>query len=421
MSFTAGGKANITGIYLNHGADSMAGFMAGVIDDGSNDNVDGWHQSFYLYPKLQINDNTSVEGEMRFIDRQVLGASLGPIPAHYSSPYSQYWTTNNVYRLWANYKSPIGTFSFGRMPAGTWGNNAFLDSTTRADRITFSTDMGATNLYAIYQKNLETDAYTGDTDEGDQATYVAGVKFGSDMGTTDISVWYNVADQDAGDWTNTEIWYSGAYSFGAIGLATEIHYAMGDDPSNTSNDISSFAGMVNLNTKIDTTTVGFLGFWAQGDEDSTDGDNNGYVTRAGLGNDFNPFVIATGDYFGLYNGDKNSYLSALGISGITGDGDNPGCIATALYAAVPVNDQMTVSAAVGHIWADQSDILGMDLDNKVGWEIDLNMSYKLADNVTYAASVAYLQAGQMLKDAADLGGADTSNILAVVHSLTLTW
>ena len=457
MTFTAGGKANITGIYLNHGSSAPGstthsqatiltdsngnpvgvdlngdgvddagplatailngsiptiptgavvnggngGFRAGVANTDEDDNVDGWHNSFYLYPKLDINDVTSVQGELRFIDRQVYGFSDRD--------------TMKVFRLWANYKSPIGTISFGRMPAGTWGGNPFLDSTKSADRIKWSTDMGATTIYAVYQKNLEQDAYTGATDKGDAASYLAGVKFGSDMGTTDIAVWYTRFDEDAGDYNNTELWYSGAYNFGGIGLVGEAHYAMGDDSAG--NDISSFAAFVTANTKIDTMTAGALLIYGQGD-DEADGDNNGYVTRNGLGNDFNPFLIATGDYFGLLNGDKNAYLSALSPVALThtGNGDNPGMIALAAYLVAPINDQLTVNAAAGHVWADKHDF-GMDLDSKIGWEVDLGMSYKLADNLTYSASLGYLKPGQMLEDL--LG--DTNNIFALVHSLTMTW
>jgi len=403
VTFTAGGKANITGIYLNHGDHSTSSqggqpFKAGIEDDGTDENVDGWHNSFYLYPKIEINDATNVQAELRFIDRQIYGNSDRD--------------TMKVFRMWANWNAPFGTVSFGRMPAGTWGNNPFLDSTSSADRIAVSIPMGATSLYGVYQKNIEEDAYWGWTDKGDSASYLAGVKFGNDMGTTDIAVWHTRVDEDQGDYDNTELWYSGAYSFGAIGLAAEAHYAMGDDSSH--NDISSFAAFVNANTKIDTMTVGGLLIYGQGDDD-VDGDNNGYVTRKGLGNDFNPFLIATGDYFGLLNGDKNNYLSALDwpATTATGNGDNPGCIALAAYLVAPINDQMTINAAAGHVWADKD----FGLDNKIGWEIDLGMSYKLADNLTYSASIGYLKAGQMLEDY--LG--DTNNILALVHSLTMTW
>jgi len=401
MSFTAGGKANLTGIYLNHGDASSAGFKAGLVDDGTDENVDGWHNSFYLYPKLDINDATSVQGELRFIDRQVYGNSDRD--------------TMKVFRLWANWNSPIGTVSFGRMPAGTWGNNPFLDSTSSADRITISVPMGATSIYGVYQKTTENDAYEGWTDEGDQASYLAGVKFGNDMGTTDVAVWYTKSDErnyPDNDWSNTEIWYSGAYSFGAIGIAAEAKYVMGDDPTDSSVDVSSFAAFVNANTKIDTMTAGALLIYGQGDDDY-DGDNNGYATRNGWGNDFNPFLIATGDYFGIFNGDKNPYLSALDWGTVTGNGDNPGGIALAAYIVAPINDQLTVNAAAGHIWADKD----FGYDNKLGWEVDLGMSYKLADNLTYSASIGYMKTGQMIEDAFG----DANNILALVHSLTMTW
>jgi hypothetical protein len=432
MTFTAGGKANLTGIYLNHGDHSRSSqggnaFKAGLLSDDTDGNVDGWHQSFYLYPKLMINDQTSVQGEMRFIDREV-----------YGSDAKDNGDMMKVFKLWANWNSPFGTVSFGRMPAGTFGSK-FLDSTGRADRIKISTSMGAVGVWAVYQKNLETDAYWGDTEEGDDATFYAGVSFGSDMGQTDLAVAHNRIDEDASSWddesSHSEVWYNGNYSLGAIGIAAEAKYALGEDEEG--DDISSFAAMINANTNIDNLTVGFLGFYGQGD-DENDGDNNGFVTASGFGNDFNPFVIATGDYFGILNGDKNSALSAIDFSrtisngwSAPGNGDNPGAIAAALYAAIPISDQLTVSAAIGHIWADED----FGLDNKMGWEVDFNMSYKLADNLTYAASVAYMKPGEMIEDFADIdqwypnsgftnpntNTDGTNSIIAVVQSLTMTW
>jgi len=415
-TFSAGGKANITGIYLNHGDASSAGFKAGLVDDGTDENVDGWHQSFYFYPKVMINDQTSIQGELRFIDRQVFGDST-------SNDASEMM---KVYKLWANWNAPFGTVSFGRMPCGTWGSK-FLDSTGTCDRIKVSSAMNGVSWALIYQKNEENDTYSGWTDEGDAASYYAGVGFGNDMGKTDIAVWHTISDENNypnNDYSNTEFWFNGAYNFGAIGLGIEAKYAMGDDPSNSDVDVSSFAAMVNVNTNIDTMTVGFLGFYGQGDDDPTDGDNNGYTTRKGFGNDFNPFVIATGDYFGILNGDKNSYHSAIDFNAgaNNGDGMNPGAIAAALYAVMPINDQLTVNAAVGHIWAAATDIAGQDFDNKLGFEVDLGMSYKLVDNLTYSLSIAYMKPGTFVEDAVDyLYGDDVNNILALVHSLTMTF
>ena len=398
MTFTAGGKANITGIYLNKGGSSAAGFLAGVNANNPDEANDGFHNSFYLYPKLVINDQTSIDAELRFIDRQVYGKQTDS-------------DQMNVYRLWATWKSPVGAISFGRLPAGTWGLTKFLDSTGRADRIKWVGSFNGVTPYLVYQKMSEADAYSGLSDEADSALWLPGVAFSNDMGKTDIAVAHRRYDADAGDYENTELWYSGSYTLGAIGLEAEVQYAMGDDASG--NDISSFAAFVNVNTQVDTLTVGGLLIYGQGDDDATDGDNNGFLTRNGVGNDFNPFLIATGDYFGLLNGDKNNYLSALGMATGTGNGDNPGFIALAGYVVMPVNDQLSVNAAAGHIWADED----FGLDNKIGWEIDLGMSYKLVDNLTYTAGIGYMNPGEMLDDV--MG--DTNNIFAVVHSLTMTW
>ena len=36
---------------------------------------DMWHHSLYIFPKLQVNDNIALNGEIRMIDRDVWGSN----------------------------------------------------------------------------------------------------------------------------------------------------------------------------------------------------------------------------------------------------------------------------------------------------------------------------------------------------------
>jgi hypothetical protein len=175
--------------------------------------------------------------------------------------------------------------------------------------------------------------------------------------------------------------------------------------------------MITATMGFDNLTAGFIGFYCQGD-DTVDNDNEGYACKGGTGNDYNPFLIATGDYFGLLNGDKGGYLAALGFSGVTGNGDNPGAIAAALFGVLQASDKMSFNAAIGHVWADAD----FGYDDKIGLEVDLGMTYKLMDNLAYTAQFGYLNPGNMIDDvAADNGLGSTNDIYVLLHSLTMTF
>jgi hypothetical protein len=401
MSFSASGKYNVTGMWINQGNDSSNGMLVSFYDD--HEANDMFHHSLYVYPTLKVNDNTRVVGEMRFIDRAVWGTSDSE--------------TMRVYKLWMEYDSPVGTVHAGRLPAGTWGSK-FLDSTSSASRFKWVTNFmpDPFSMTFIYQKSAENDAFSDATDERDQASYYAGIGHKADFGKTDLAFWHTRSDKDLGDWNNTEIWVNGAYSFAGINVVSELKYVFGDDPSDSTVDVSSWGAMVDASTKMDAFTLGGLFFYLEGDVDD-DSDNKGYVGRNGVGNDFNPFLIATGDYFGVLNGDKSNFLASVGVpSGLTGNGDNPGAIALALYGVFQASEKLSFNGAVGHVWADE---VPSGVDDKMGLEIDLGMSYKLLDNLVYSAQAGYLIPGDLIDDV--LYPDSASEVIALVHSLTMTF
>jgi len=432
MSFSASGKYNLTGMWISDGGtvnkdsngnttgwsgENSNGMVAGVITpvDPGNESNDMWHHSAYLYPKLMVNDNVRMVGELRFIDREV-----------YGSTDSWHATTGGdsdamkVYKLWMEYDSPIGTVYTGRMGGGTFGDK-FMDSTYAGDRVKLVTPINDdVTLAFVYQKYREEDGNDSSTQEADAAQYYAGVSFKHGAGKTTVATWHSRFDEDSvstpnGEYSNTELWYHGVYGLGPVNLAAEIKYAMGEDSAD--NDISSLAAMANASMKFNSVTAGILTFYGQGQWEDNGGDNEGYITRSGFGNDFNPFLIATNDYTGLLNGDKNDYIgeSALGMVG------NPGALALALYGIIPINDALTINAAIGSIWAD--DVGSTSYDDQVGMELDIGMKYKLLDNLTYSAQFGYMKTGDFFEDmSADLySGAETNDIMMLVHELTMTF
>ena len=350
--------------------------------------------------------------------------------------------------LWMDYMSPIGKWQFGRVLGGGWGTK-FLDTTGNRDRIKWYPNFMPENfsMLLLYQKGAEKDAFDGSTDEADVASYYAGITW-KGFGQTDLAVWHNRFDDDysaLGSYSNTEIWYAGNYMLGPVKLVGEINYGFGDDGgtagalSTPSADIDSWGIMADASMQFDAFTIGGLFFWLTGDVDP-DGDNKGYIGRNGVGNDWNPFAIATGDYMGLLNGDKNGYLGAVSaVIGIpqdevtdpdvysAGNGMNPGAMALAAYAGFQFNEKLSFNAAAGYIWADET---WEGIDDAMGFEVDLGLSYKLLDNLTYSATFGYMVPGDMFDDIASsindafgdsLGTTGTNNIYLLLHNLTMTF
>jgi hypothetical protein len=453
MSFSASGKYFFEGRYVSNGGpptvpDGEGGLVAsstsqpGMVNlvSDSEDN-DFMYHLLYTYPTLKINDNTSLKSEIRFIDRDIYGSN----GTNSSSTDQNIW----LRRLWMEYASPVGTLSIGRMPGGAWGSS-FLDFSDGSDRIKLVTNFMPEpfGMTFIYEKNSEGDGNTGHTDSADSDSYYVGVGHKADFGKTDVALWHTRLGEDAGDYDNTHLWVNTIYKFGMFNLDTEWRYIFGDnkqtlegittdDVTNTI-DVSSLGVMANAYTNIDAATVGLLFFYLQGDDNPFDDEDNGAVGASGVGNDYNPFLIATGDYTGLLNADKNGYWGAFGgvpsaIADIDGDlyeaSWQPGVMALAIWGKYAFNDKLTFNAAFGQVWANE---LPPGVDDDLGMEFDIGFSYKLLDNLSYSLQFGYLIAGGTIDDAVaglneELEGTSqegffsSEDVFMLLHNVSLTF
>lgn len=406
VSFSASGKYVFEGRYVSNGADgSQPGAVNLASDTEANDFA---YHLFYTYPTIKINDNTLFKGEVRFIDRDVYGTAQSGENA--INKNQEIW----VRRLWAEWKMPLGTLHVGRMPGGAWGSN-FLDSSNGSDRIKLVGNFMPEpfSLVLIWQKSAEVDGFTGDTDEADTASWYVGVGHKADFGATTAAFWHTRSDEDASDFDNTHFWFNTSYKFGMFNLDSEWRYIFGDAASG--NDISSLGTMINAYTNMDALTAGILFLYLQGDDDLTDDDDDGTVSQNGVGNDYNPFLIAMGDYTGLLNKDKNGYYAdALQVSGGPLEGIEPGLIALGAWGRYALSDKVTLNGAFGQVWADETP---SGVDDAIGFEIDLGMNYRVLDNLSYSLQAGYLWAGDMIEDLAG----DSEDAFMIVHSMTMTF
>jgi hypothetical protein len=409
MSFSAKGKYELNGTFVSVGNGILnPNDEIGVnLWDDETEGADAyWFHSFYLYPTLKVNDNITMNGQFRFIDRDVWG-----------SGFDTSQDTMRVYQLWMDYASPVGKFSIGRMQGGTWGSK-FLDSTRQRDGIKWATPFLSDpfSLTLLIEKSVESDGYIGGISDQDKDYYYVGLGHKGDMGKTDVALWHT---RDANTSptpdvvSNTQFWYNGVYTFGAINVTSELHYMFGD--KNASTDYQSLGFMIDANTQLDAFTVGGMLIYMEGDDNVNDGDDSGAILSGGLGNDFNPLAIMTGDYMGLFNGDKAGVAGAVGgLSGMSPV--MPGALVGAAYALFQANDKLGFSGVLALANANET-LSGQD--KSYGWEIDLGFNYKLLDNLTYTGTFGYMKTGDFWQ----FGNSDEAlnNIYVLINTLTMTF
>ena len=134
---------------------------------------------------------------------------------------------------------------------------------------------------------------------------------------------------------------------------------------------------------------GVKGMYASGDDDATDGDSEAFMGARGLGNDFNPQQLMTGDYMSILNGDNP--LSGIGIRP---DVAAAGVMGFVGYVSYKVSPKLTLSADLGTYSAVEE---AKGYDDDYGQEIGLGFAYKLYDNLTYGAHFSYMMTGDFFE------------------------
>ena len=104
-----------------------------------------------------------------------------------------------------------------------------------------------------------------------------------------------------------------------------------------------------LGYKMNDWKFGGLFIYASGDDNPTDGDAESAMSNAtGLGKDFNPYQILTGDYMQILNGDMGG-LSPDSINPAIKNGSgNAGAWSLGGYAQFAVSPQLSINGVVGY-------------------------------------------------------------------------
>jgi hypothetical protein len=192
----------------------------------------------------------------------------------------------------------------------------------------------------------------------------------------------------------------------------EFAYYTGDNTSTI--DWDALGYMVEVGGKFNNLTVSAMYFYAEGDDENSTTDNEGFfnATGSGTGHEFTPLYMLTGRTTGIFNNEQTSALLAGGSAVETDDGVQ----AFVLAADYKVSDALSLHAAIGYAQADEETAT---YDDEYGWEYNLGASYKLLDNLTYEAHFGYLDTGDYFKEG--VAATNVESVYLLSHHLTMTF
>jgi hypothetical protein len=324
--WSVAGQWVLAGAYLDKGYGGPGGAAVNGAPGASNDAF--YVYSFKILPVLQVNDKIAMKGELRFVDRGVLGATdLGQS------------TNMKLYTVYMEWTSPYGKTRFGRTPAGAWGTSKFNDSTRQGQRLMWWPNMMPENWSSLIftEKLNEQDAGVDNTPSGtdgsgpyvsdsDTDAYYIGLSYKADIGPTNGALWIvRNASSDEGSattspYTSANLWLNGKYNFDSLVFEWEADWGFGE--SSSINDQNTLALMADLGWKTGDFTLGGLFLYCSGDNNAADDESESACANSkGTGRDFNPYQIMMGDYMNLWNADNPLAGNSIHPSLITPGGN----------------------------------------------------------------------------------------------------
>ncbi|MHB8809609.1 MAG: hypothetical protein ACYC9M_06310 [Desulfobulbaceae bacterium] len=441
MELKVTGRYVVDGYYIDAGNGLAGKPNNGVVPfDLNGTEPDSWYEhAFITNPDLIINDKITMKTEIRFIDRATVWGGQDDGSVDDGRNFS-------VDKAWLVYDSPVGKWEIGRRPAGAW-QGAFVNSSTHADRIMWNFPvMAGFKSYIFTEKQIEQDGYKNLYTDGnyiwltneentDKDYYEAAAGYEVEGVKAWLGLGYLVNNNNDVDLSApTYVWYGSQSDMWRVkgygefninqnfSLATEFDYKSGTVDSNhpliADKDSDGLAFIASAIGKFDALSASLHYAYISGDDQSS-GDNEAYDAANGMGWDFEPLYILTGNATNILNG----YRGANTVGSVVRNAGAHAVVALADYA---VSEDLTLHGGVGWGMADEPDqrigfdALGrpimLDVDDEYGWEFDLGLAYKLYTNLTYELHFGWWAVG----DFAEVGGLfNTEDVFLLSHHLSM--
>ena len=428
VDFSVKGKYMLEGYSIS---DTTAN-TAGVDLAGPSDSDAYWVHTFQILPTMKVNDKVSMSGDIRIFKEAMWGTGQ-----------DDGTTYLDFDKIWMDYMSPVGKIRVGRVEIATFGGS-FLNSSASGNRIMWwpSFVTKPWELLLFTQKSTEGDGPTVEganaKSDADTDVYKAYIAHTSDAGKGAIEYIYtrnaNSATLDEtgepNSLDNHSIGLWGKYKLSNFTIEAEAAHKWGDasntEDTMTVTDWDAWAAMLDVTANLNNLNVGLMYFYASGDSQSQDSDNEAAMSAfgGGTGDDFMPLYILTGDHTGILNDDRAGF----------GDGQYAGVAAAGVHAFIlhadyKVSDKLTLKGSIAYAQADEETQVNnagayqgggyAGRDDEYGWEYNIGAAYKLLDNLTYEAHFGYLDTGDFFKSSAT--NDDVNEITLMSHHLTMTF
>jgi len=338
-------------------------------------------------------------------------------------------------------KFDLFDLSVGRMTAIKFGTQ-FGDYPDyfEHDGIKVVSKMDPLTLIAVYEKRQENDnslAYPQTSDE-DRDAYLLGATWKAEgLEAGFLGGYYRYRNMS--DVSNTDLFPTGApidvnytqdyytwepyfkANLGPLALQGEAIWFTGewkkyDNAATQDLDIEALTYNLEASTDLGPAKVGLGYAFSSGDYNSTDNEQQAAL----LCYSWEPLLILTGWYSGLEIGNAQTNFNTR--NNINGPADTPsttvpnyanlGYKIWYITGAFSPLEDVTLSAIIADATADET---ASGWDDDVGREYDVTATVKLMDNLTYMATFAYMDAGDLYK--LGVAGATVDDTYSFFHKL----
>ena len=428
VEFSVKGKYIVEGYSIS---DTQA-TLPGVDLAGPSDSDAYWMHTLQFLPTMKVNDKISMSADVRIFKEAVWGGD-----PTVGTSQDDGNTDLDLDKVWMDYLSPIGKIRVGRVETSVFGGK-YLDSSSSGNRIMWWPSFVSKPWEVLFftQKTTEGDLGTAYADYDNDA-YKAQVAHTSDNGKAAMEYIFSrtangatldePGEPNSLDAHHVGIW--GKYKvMGNWTVEAELAHKWSDQ-SNTEDtmtvkDWDAWGAMFDVAGKFGDIDAGLMYFYASGDDNSADDDNEAAMSAyGGTGDDFKPLYILTGDHTGILNNDLADFADKH-----YGNVATSGVHAIVLHTGYKVSDKLSLSAAIAYAEADEATqgngaggyTLGYaNQGDEYGWEYNIGAAYKLLDNLTYEAHFGYLDTGDYFQSTAATD--DTNGITLMSHHLTMSF
>ena len=293
-------------------------------------------------------------------------------------------------------------------------------------------------LYLIIQDETIDGIGALDADNLDWRVYSLKLNYKLNNGFV-LSPFYAYSDNDEVNSASAKVHYLGFEGYGKLGMITprfELVYANGDTDTFAGTgkdyDIQGFAGYASADVNISSSLIPYFGVtYESGDDDATDDDIdafNGitnisrYTPTFGMENAFiYRFIPVLGSHlysnnFATLGGNTPGYG---GISN-SSSGDSPGLLSYGIGLKGKI-DKFAYRVQVLFMTFEDTgaleDVYGRSIDDYVGTEFDVHLSYKFGKHFTLGNCLSVFDPGDAVED---IRG-DEYDDIGFINTVEMTW